>query len=199
MDPKSRRSRTDYKYGTRGAVDGNLARKPERRAVDSRELERRLDRSGRMDFDQLYERQVETAAERNARRRAQVKAMVRPAQRVSVMAMLGFLGVAVMMVALLLCYVRLNSISRSIVSMKSEIKRLQVEQVSLLTEYEKTFELSAVKEAAEAAGMVQPSDGQIYYISLPGENQARSYQPERRGLEKFFASLGRGGAENAAP
>ena len=189
----ARNSRTDRRYRTRGTVDGNLARKTERRGeADSRELERRLDRSGRMDFDQLYERRPETAAERNARRRAQFKASVRPAQKVSFLALLGFACVSLLMVSLLLCYVRLNDISRSIVSMKSEIKQLEVEQVSLLTQHEKVFDLSAVKEAAEAAGMVQPSDGQVYYITLPGEDQARVHRPEGRGLEKFFTALGRG-------
>lgn len=188
----ARNSRTDPRYRTRGAVEGNLARKPERREADSRELERRLDRSGRMDFDQLYERRPETAAERNARRRAQLKASMRPAQKVSFLSLLGFACAAALMVALLLCYVQLNGISRSIVSMKSEISRLEVERVSLLTQYEKAFDLSAVKEAAEAAGMVQPSDGQIYYITLPGEDQARAHRPEGGRLEKFFTALGRG-------
>ena len=138
---------TKRRYGAQNAVDGNLARK-----LDRRELERQLDRSGRMDFDELYERRPETAAERNARRRAQVKAAVRPAQKVSSLALLGFVCTAFLMVVLLLCYVRLNTISRSIVSMKSEIKTLEVEQVSLLTQYEQAFDLSAVKEAALAAG-----------------------------------------------
>ena len=130
-------------------------------------------------FDQLYERSPETAAERNARRRAQFKASVRPAQKVSFLALLGFACVSLLMVSLLLCYVRLNDISRSIVSMKSEIKQLEVEQVSLLTQHEKVFDLSAVKEAAEAAGMVQPSESQIYNIELPGANQAVSHSGRR--------------------
>jgi hypothetical protein len=94
------------------------------------------------------------------------------------------------MVVLLLCYVRLNTISRSIVSMKSEIKTLEVEQVSLLTQYEQAFDLSAVKEAALAAGMKDPSDSQIYYISLPGEDQARTHSAGGGALERLFAGLG---------
>ena len=43
---------TDRRY--RAPVEGSLARK-----LDN------LDRSGRMDFDELYERRPETAAERN--------------------------------------------------------------------------------------------------------------------------------------
>ncbi len=184
--------RANRRPGAPRPVEGNLARKLDRRELDRRELERELDRSGRMDFDELYERQQESAIERNARRRAQVKASVRTAQKVSPVALLGFLSVAALLVALLLCYVRLNSISRSIVSMKSEISQLKVEQVTLLTEYEQTFDRSAVKEAAEAAGMVQPSDGQIYYVSLPGEDQVTAHQVESGILDRFFTALGRG-------
>ena len=152
------------RYNTPGVVDGNLARK-----LDSRALERRLERSGQLDFDQQYRRRRETEAERLSRRRAQAKAAVRPAQRVSFAAVLGFAFVGALMVATLLCYVRINSISRSIVSMKERISVLQVEQVALLTQYEQAFDLSSVKEAAEAAGMTIPSESQIYYIDLPGE------------------------------
>lgn len=181
------KKRTNQRYTTPYSVDGNLARKP-----DYRELERQLDRSGQMDFDQLYQRPRETATERNARRRAQVKAAVRPAQKVSPMALLSAVCVAFLLVVLLLCYVRLNTISRSIVSMKAEISQLEIEQVALLTKYEQTFDLSAVKEAAAAAGMIQPSDSQIYYIALPGEDQITAHQPERGPLEKFFTAVGRG-------
>lgn len=181
------RKRTNHRYSTPYSVDGNLARK-----LDPRELERQLDHSGQMDFDQLYQRPRETAAERNARRRAQVRAAVRPAQKVSPMALLSAVCVAFLLVVLLLCYVRLNTISRSIVSMKSEISQLEIEQVALLTKYEQTFDLSAVKEAAAAAGMVQPSDSQIYYIALPGEDQITTHQPERGPLQKFFTAVGWG-------
>ncbi len=184
--------RTNRRPGASGAVDGNLARKLERSRPSRQELERQLERSGQMDFDQLYERQVETAAERNARRRAQARASRRPAQKVAPATLLGFVCVAFLMVALLLCYVRLNGISRSIVSMKAEISRLKVEQVGLLTRYEQTFDLSAVKEAAAAAGMIQPGDSQIYYIDLPGEDQATVYQDAAGPLEKCFAALRRG-------
>ena len=185
MASYSRRVR--HGYSTPGVVDGNLARKP-----DSRELERQLERSGQMDFDQLYERQPESAMERNARRRAQAKAAVRPAQKVSSMAMLGCACVAFFVVILLSCYVRMNTISRSIVAMKTEINQLKVEQVSLLTQYEQTFDLSAVKAAAAAAGMNQPSDSQVYYINLPGEDQATAHHPGERAWQSFFTAPGQG-------
>ena len=178
-----RRNRTRYP----GVVDGNLARK-----LDNQELERRLERSGQLDFDQQYRRRKESEAEQLARPPAQVKASVRPAQKVNKGAVLGFMAVAAMMMVLLLCYVKINAISRSIVQMKEEIKELQVERVSLLTQYEQKFDLASVKAAAEAAGMSPPSESQIYYIDLPGADQAVAHGSESGGvLDRFFASLGR--------
>jgi len=171
------------RYRTPGVIDGNLARK-----LDRRELERRLDNSGQMDFDQLYHRQRMTDAERRSKQRARVKASIRPAQHVSPLAIAGTLCVAVLMVVLLLCYVKMNTISRSIVSMKTQITKLEVEQVSLLTQHEQAFDLSTVKEAAEAAGMTQPSDSQVFYIRLPGEDQATVHKASG-GLDSFLAAF----------
>ena len=173
-------------YNTPGVVNGNLARD-----LSSRELERRLERSGELAPDQYYVRRRESQSDILARRRAKVKAAVRPAQKVSPLAVIGFSGVAVLMVALLLCYIRINAISSSIVEMKEQISALEVEQVSLLTRYERAFDLATVKEAAEEAGMRQPDDSQIYYIDLPGEDQAVAYGSQDSGLlSRFFASIG---------
>ena len=174
-------------YNTPGVVNGNLARE-----LSSHELERRLERSGELAPDEYYVRRRGSQADILARRRAKVKAAVRPAQKVSPLAVIGFSGVAVLMVALLLCYIRINAISSSIVEMKEQISALEVEQVSLLTRYEQAFDLATVKEAAEAAGMHQPDDSQIYYIDLPGEDQIVSYgNQETSVLSRFFAVIGR--------
>ena len=156
------RKRPNSGYRTPGVVDGNLARKLDRRELDRRELERRLDNSGQMDFDQLYRPQRMSDAERRAKQRAKVRASVRPAQHVSVVAVGGALCVIGLTVLLLLCYVRMNTISRSIVAMKAQITQLEVDRVSLLTRHEQAFDLSTVKAAAEAAGMTQPSDSQVF-------------------------------------
>ena len=137
------------RYRRVNAVEGNLARK-----LDSRELERRLESSGQLDFDRQYRRRQETEAERRSRQRAQAKAAVRPAQRVSAAAVLGFLSVAALMVGLLVCYARINAVSQSIVKMKAEISQLQEEQAVLLTQYERSFDLTTVKAAA---GLLLPS------------------------------------------
>ena len=174
-------------YNTPGVVNGNLARE-----LSSHELERRLEHSGELAPDEYYVRRRESQSDILARRRAKVKAAVRPAQKVSPLAVIGFSGVAVMMVALLLCYIRINAITSNIVDMKDHISVLEVEQVSLLTRYEQAFDLATVKEAAQSAGMRQPDDSQIFYIDLPGEDQAVSYGSEDTSvLSRFFAAVGR--------
>ena len=176
MAASSRSRNRKRRYNVSDDINGNLARK-----LDSRELEQRLERSGQLDFDKQYRQRRETEAERRARRRSQLKAAIRQAQKVSPVAVLGFAIVAVMMVVLLLCCVQMNTLSRSISSMKDQISELETEQVSLLSKYEQSFDLATVQAAAEAAGMTQPSDSQTYYISLPGEDQATSYSESGEG------------------
>jgi len=170
------------RYTSTTRVSGNLA-------LSDRELERRLDNSGRMDFDQAYRRRQASKAELRARQRAKQKAAVRPAQHVSPVLVLGIVVVSGLMVLLLLCYVRLNTISRHIVSMKKELGQLEVEHVNLLTRYEQAFDLATVNEKAQAAGMTQPSDSQIYYIDLPGADQAVTYAGGGGGPRQWLASL----------
>ena len=59
------------RYHTPGVVSGSLARE-----LNHQELERRLETSGQLDFDQQYRRRKETEAELIARQRARPKAAV---------------------------------------------------------------------------------------------------------------------------
>ena len=170
---------TKRRYNTPGVVNGSLARELE---FDGRELERRLERSGQLDFDQQYKQRKESQAEQIARQRAKAKAAVRPAQKASPVLVMGFACVAALLMGLLMCYVQINAVSNSIVDMKSEISQLEIEQVTLLTRYEQAFDLASVKESAQAAGMSQPSDSQIYYIDLPGQDRAVAYSAQKVGF-----------------
>lgn len=161
-------SRRDVRtYNTPGVVDGNLARD-----LRSRELEQQLERSGQLDFDKQYRERQESTADKLSRQRQESRATVRQAQSIPILAVAGSIVVAVLAVLVVSCHVKINEISGNIVSMKQEISRLEMEQINLQTQYEQAFDLATVKEAAEAAGMRQPSEGQIYYIDLPGEDQA---------------------------
>ena len=184
MAAKNRRDIRSYR--TPGVVDGNLARD-----LRNRELEQQLEHSGQLDFDKQYRQRQESEADRLSRRRQETRATVRQAQSVPVGSLLCGAVVAVLAVMVVGSHVRLNEISADIVSMKHEIAQLEIEQVALQTQYEQAFDLSSVKEVAEAAGMRQPSDGQIYYIDLPGEDLAVACnQTEESMLRRVFASVG---------
>jgi len=73
------------KYNTPGVIDGDLAHQ-----LDRYDLERRLERSGQLDFDQQYRQRKVSEAEQLHRRRVQTKAAVRPAQSVAPVMVAGF-------------------------------------------------------------------------------------------------------------
>lgn len=178
--PAARKQTTKRTY--RGpAVQGNLALS---------EARRRLEDTGRMDFDQVYRRAPDTRSDRIARERREARAALRPAQHVSAATVCASAAVSVLVVVLLVCYAQLNAVSVHVVAMKSEIDALEVERVRLLTEYERDFDLASVNEKARADGMDLPGESQIYYIDLPGQDQAVSCAGQDEGtLDRFAERL----------
>ena len=92
------------------------------------------------------------------------------------------LTASVVAVVVLLGYVQLTKISANVTEMKDEISALQEEHVSLLTAYERTFDMTTIKETAEAAGMKKPTAGQVEYVELGGGSKAEVYQAESDSL-----------------
>lgn len=179
-DPRSSRS-----YRSIGVTSDNLARD-----LTRRELERQLDRSGRMDFDEQYRRRRISEAEEHSQQRKKIRATVRKAQPIPIVAVAGGAALAVLAVMVVNCQVRINAISDSIVTMKQQISALETEQIALQTQYEQAFDLAAVKESAEEMGMQQPGEGQIIYIDLPGEDRAIVCQDTHGGvLTRLFTAL----------
>ena len=171
------------KYNTPGVVNGSLA-------YDFKTLERQLENTGYMEPDRLTRPMEETPADVIAHAHESAKAKVRTAQRVSPAMVLGFAAVAAMLVMLVMSYVELTTISASVVEMQSQLQELETRQVTLITQHERAFDLSSVKEAALAAGMSQPSDSQIYYIDLSEPDSATVYSQEESGIGEVFSMLG---------
>ena len=176
--------KTKYRYGG-GRVVGNLAydlnyaeRHAERRAPRPRQEEP----VRRPEPVRAPQRQAKTAA----------RPRVRERQRVSGVLLLGFAALAAMVTVVLMSYAQLTSISSDVVSMQKELKSLESEHVSLLTQYERTFDLSAIRQAAAAAGMYKPSSSQINYIDLSAPDSVELCA--KRGnsvLSRVFASVER--------
>ncbi len=162
-------------------VYGNLAYD-----LDTLVRERALEEAGRMPEQPRPERQQRTEPVQRPR----TQAAAQPKAQVSPLVLGGIVALAAMVVVLLMGYVRLTEISGNVAEMKAEMDRLNTEHVGLLTEYEQTFELSTVKEVAEAAGMSKPSAGQIEYVELGGADNAVIYAAGEDGvLEQAFASV----------
>lgn len=147
-----------------GATYGSLAYD-----LDALAREKQLDEAGKL--PQTKVRPAQPEVQPVQRRQSAARAAVRP----SPVLLLGTVLVVGMVIALMLCYVKLTGISDNVSSIKREISALEEEHVALLTAYERTFDLATVKAAAEAAGMSKPSSGQIQYIDLSGADSVEVY------------------------
>ena len=125
-----------------GATYGSLAYD-----LDALAREKQLDEAGKK------VRPAQPEVQPVQRRQSAARAAVRP----SPVLLLGTVLVVGMVIALMLCYVKLTGISDNVSSIKRDISALEEEHVALLTAYERTFDLATVKAAAEAAGMSKPS------------------------------------------
>ena len=168
-----------------GRVNGNLAYDP---AYE--EHQRRLRR------EQEYEREHQREEfMRPPQRKVQKKAapVRRQREKVSFGALCGFVALAAMVALMILCRAQLTEISSQVVSVQKEIAALEDEHVALLTRYEKTFDLTTIKEAAAAAGMAKPSASQVYYIDLSEADSVVVYQQKSQNvLARALTSLGNG-------
>ena len=168
-----------------GRVNGNLAYDP---AYEERQ--RRLRR------EQEYEREHQREEfMRPPQRKVQKKAapVRRQREKVSFGALCGFAALTAMVALMILCRAQLTEISSQVVSVQKEIAALEDEHVALLTRYEKTFDLTTIKEAAAAAGMAKPSASQVYYIDLSEADSVVVYQQKSQNvLARALTSLGNG-------
>ena len=114
----------------------------------------------------------------NVREEAVPRVRVRERQRVSPVAVVGFAAVIVLAVALLMSYIQLTAVAADTVALKKELAALETEHRTLTAEYEQMFDLTTVREAAEAAGMSKPSASQICYLDLTGGDSAVVYHKE---------------------
>ena len=117
----------------------------------------------------------------------------RQREKVSLGTLCGFMALAAMVALMIMCRAQLTEISAQVVSVQKEISALEDEHVALLTRYEKTFDLTTIKEAAAAAGMAKPSASQVYYIDLSEPDSVVVYQQKSQNvLSRVLTSLGNG-------
>ena len=158
-----------------GYTDGSLAYD-----LDALARERALDDAGRME----PERREPAAAPRR-------QSVARPAAKPSPL-VLACAAVLAGLVVLLMGYVRLTEVAADISQIKTEMGQLEERHVALLTQYEKTFDLTTVKRVAEEAGMTKPTAGQVEYLELPAADSTVVYRSDAgTALENIAESISR--------
>ena len=130
------------------------------------------------DLDTLAsQRQLEEAARPERKSQPQQaprhRTAARPRQRVSPLALCAVGALAAMAVVLVMGYIS---------DLQEQASQLEDQRVSLVMDYERTFDMAKIKEAAEAAGMKKPTAGQVEYVELGGGSKAEVYQAESDSL-----------------
>ena len=163
------------------AVDGSLARD-----LDWAVRERELRHAGEAPRHQEQVRQQPKV-------HAAPKVLVRERQKVSLFSLLGFAAVAGLAVLVLMSYIQLTALASDTVALKKQLSTLETEHATLTAQYEQMFDLTTVREAAEAAGMTKPSTSQICYLDMAGGDSAIVYQQEEPSvLSSVLTSLNPG-------
>ena len=163
------------------AVDGSLARD-----LDWAVRERELRHAGEAPRHQEQVRQQPKV-------HAAPKVLVRERQQVSLFSLLGFAAVAGLAVLVLMSYIQLTALASDTVALKKQLSTLETEHATLTAQYEQMFDLTTVREAAEAAGMIKPSTSQICYLDMAGGDSAIVYQQEEPSvLSSVLTSLNHG-------
>ena len=165
------------KYDRRryGYTDGSLAYD-----LDALARERALEEAGRVEED----RREPAAAPRR-------QPVARPVAKLSPLVLACAALLAGLVGVLLMGYVRLTEVSADITQLKEEMGQLEERHVTLLTQYEKTFDLATVKRVAEEEGMRKPTAGQVEYLELPAADSVVVYRSDAgTALEKIVAAIG---------
>lgn len=172
-----------YRNYSGGYVDGSLARD-----LDWAVRERELRHAGEAPRHQEREVVRETP---KVHERPRVQ--VREKEHLSIVNVLGMGAVIVMAVMMLMGNIQLTVLAADTVELKTELERLESENVRLTAQYEQMFDMTSVKEAAEAVGMVKPGSSQVCYLDLSGGDTAVVYRHEEPNtLSRVMTSLNHG-------
>ncbi|MCD7821374.1 MAG: hypothetical protein LUG64_04095 [Clostridiales bacterium] len=123
---------------------------------------------------------------------------LRKQQPVSLTAVAGFVLVAMLAVGVLTSYIQLNSVYAETVAAQTTLTELETDYSKLAAE-EEVFDAETLRQAAEEAGLTEPSASQKVYIefSSPDNTVVYEQQEQATGLRgcwqtvvSFFTGLG---------
>ena len=103
-------------------------------------------------------------------KRVKVKAAIAPTS------VLGMMVAACMLILVIFGYVQMYEATQRVSNLKSELARLQQEQVVLDSLYEGSVDMDLVEEQAMAMGYSMPEKDQVVYLDLTGTDKAEIYE-----------------------
>jgi len=109
-------------------------------------------------------------------RRVKVKAAIAPTSVV------GLMVAACMLILVVFGYVQMYEATQRVSDLKSELSRLQQEQVVLDSLYEGSINVELVEEQATALGYSAPEKDQVVYLHLTGTDKAEIYEVQKDNL-----------------
>ncbi len=118
---------------------------------------------------------------------------VRRRAEVSVVAVLGFAAVLALLVMVISGYVRLYELSSTHADLTDELTALQAEHNRLEASYESKLDMDQIETvAAGELGMHVPTDDQIVYLDMSGEDAAVVYDSDSMDVGSVFRALKNG-------
>lgn len=115
---------------------------------------------------------------------------VREAGEVSPFAIIGFLAVGIFAALVVFSYAQFTVANSELSTLRSELKELQAQNVTLSAEYERVFDMARI-QAAVGDTMVRPTKDQIVYLDLsqPDNVVLREEQERSAGIRGALEGL----------
>ena len=158
------------------ATDGNVAYKVDNRAQTR---ERRRAEQPRRPRVQPRERVAS---------RPQVE--VRQQSAVAPFTIVGFVAVIACALFLVMSSAQLAMVNAETVELRSTLSELQDEKKTLMAQYEKTFDLTALEQQLTADGsMVEAGAGQTVYLDLSQGDSVVYYEEARQGISGLVRQI----------
>lgn len=115
---------------------------------------------------------------------------VRPQGAVAPFTIAGFVAAIACALLLVVCSAQLAMVNAETVELRSTLSDLQDEKKTLMAQYEKTFDLTALEQQLTADGsMVEAGTGQTVYLDLSQDDSVVYYQEAREGLSGLIRQV----------
>lgn len=107
---------------------------------------------------------------------------VRAKMAVAPFTLFGAAAAACMMILVIFGYVQLFEATSRVSVLERRLQTLQDEQLLLQSRYDAKIDLADIEQKAGELGLQKPSQEQIVYVSLTGEDRAELHQTEKSSI-----------------